>query len=235
MAPHRAERSSFAQPGIVDQGHKQGGHPGQHGGPMFLEHLDEAVNLEAGQDDDLRPLGHGPVEAGGEAEGMGEGQQAHHPLLPEAHLGQPGVDLSHVDHEVAVGEPGRLGGARGAAGIEQDRQVLDPRDRLGLKRRLRQHLPPAKAARGLLKPQGQALPPGLDGVQPTQGPGEGVRQAGDDKMGQVQLCRALLHLGQEVVQDDQAPGAAIGQLMATSLPLSRGFNGTTTAPRRRAA
>ena len=161
MAPQSADRSSLSQPGIVDQGHKEGGHPRQHGGPVSLQHLDEAVDLEAGQDDDLRSLGHGPVEAGGEAEGVGKGEQAHQPLFAEAHLGQPGVDLGHVGHEVAVAEAGRLGSAGGAAGIEQDRQVLDPGQGRRRQRGLGQQGSPTETARSRPKAQGQALPPGL--------------------------------------------------------------------------
>ena len=183
-APERRQ-VQLGQPGIVDQGHKQGGHPGQHGGPVLPQHLDEAVDLEAGQHDDLRPLGHGPVEAGGEAEGVGEGQQPHQPLLAEAHVGQPGVDLGHVGHEVAVREPGRLGDAGGAAGVKQDRQVLDPGYGLNRQRRLGQQISPAAAARPGLEAQGQSLAPGLQGIKPAKWPGEDVRQAGDDDLAQV--------------------------------------------------
>ena len=161
MAAPERRQIQLGQPGIVDQGHKEGGHPGQHGGPVFPQHLDEAVDLEAGQDDDLRPLGHGPVEAGGEAEGVGKGQQAHQPLFAEAHLGQPGVDLGHVGHEVAVGEPGRLGGAGGAAGIEQDRQVLDPGQGRRRQRRLGQQGPPSETARGRPESPGPSPAAGL--------------------------------------------------------------------------
>ena len=93
----------LGQARVVDQGHKEGGDPGQHGGPVLLHGLEEAVDFKAGQDDDHGPLGHGPVETGGEPEGVGKGEQAHEAFGAVLYLGQPGVDLGHVGHEVAVG------------------------------------------------------------------------------------------------------------------------------------
>jgi len=53
----------------------------------------------------------------------------------------------------------------------------------------------------------------FEGIEPGKGPGESLRQTGNDDLGQINLGTNLFQPGQEVVQEHQVLGPGVRQLM----------------------
>ena len=108
---------------MVQHGDEHGRHAGHHGRLRLVDQLHGVVEHEARHDHDLGAIGDGEVHHRGHGEDVEEGQRCQHALVAGHQMRRPGRALPAVGGDVGVGEHGALGGAGGAAGILQHRDV----------------------------------------------------------------------------------------------------------------
>jgi hypothetical protein len=82
MQAHIWEKSRRGRSGWLISATNRVGTPGSTVGRCFRSRAMKGLDIEFGEDQDLPGLGHGPVQADGETEGMEKGDEAHHPFGP---------------------------------------------------------------------------------------------------------------------------------------------------------
>lgn len=185
---------------------------------MLLRHGEHEVGVELREEHEPRAHRHREGQAQGQPVGVEHRQHRVDDAPLATHdLRHPGAGLGGVGEQVGVREHGALGGARGSAGVLDDREIVGRRSRVRLgQRRVTDELGPGGGIPRLLGERGAGLA-GLRDRQSERETREPRHRQGDVDRHQCahpQVGGELLHRAHDLAPDDGVLRAVVFELLA---------------------